>query len=218
MALTAGTRLGPYEILVAIGEGGMGQVYRARDPRLDRDVAIKVLPALFAADPDRVRRFEQEARATGRLNHPNILAVHDVGRVPDALPSGGAPFLVAELLDGRTLREEMGGRPLPLRSALGYARQMASGLAAAHEKGVVHRDLKPENVFVTRDGHVKILDFGLAKLRPDADAAESATVANATGPGVVMGTAGTCLPSRSVDRTQIIAPTCSRSAPCSTRC
>ena len=190
MTLTAGTRLGPYEVLGPIGAGGMGEVYRAHDPRLDRHVAIKVLPALLAADPDRVRRFEQEARAVGRLNHPNILAIHDVGQVPEGLPASGVPFLVSELLDGRTLREEMGGRALPLRTALDYAHQIASGLAAAHEKGVVHRDLKPENVFVTREGHVKILDFGLAKLRPDTDASEAATVANVTGPGVVMGTTG----------------------------
>ena len=171
----------------------MGEVYRARDPRLDRDVAIKVLPALFAEDPDRVRRFEVEARAVGRLNHPNVLAIHDVGRVPDGLDAAGAPYLVCELLDGRTLRDEMQGRALPLRMALSVARAIAAGLAAAHEKGVTHRDLKPENVFVTRDGHVKILDFGLAKLRPDAGplAGEPVTAtARATGPGVVMGTAG----------------------------
>ena len=121
MTLTAGTRLGPYEVLGPIGAGGMGEVYRAHDPRLDRHVAIKVLPALLAADPDRVRRFEQEARAVGRLNHPNILAIHDVGQVPEGLPASGVPFLVSELLDGRTLREEMGGRALPLRTALDYA-------------------------------------------------------------------------------------------------
>ena len=166
----------------------MGQVYRARDPRLDRDVAVKVLLAPLASDPDRIRRFEQEARAVGRLNHPHIVAIHDVGRVPDGLPGAGAPFLVSELLEGRTLRDAMQGRALPWRTALTYAREIASGLAAAHDKGVVHRDIKPENIFVTRDGHIKILDFGLAKLRPDADAAETAMAIGRTGPGVVMGT------------------------------
>ena len=189
MALSPGTSLGPYEILSAIGAGGMGEVYRARDPRLDRDVAIKVLPVGLATDADRVRRFEQEARAVGRLNHPHILAIHDVGRVPADLPGAGAPFLVSELLEGRTLRAEMDGHALPWRTALTYAREIAAGLAAAHDKGVVHRDVKPENLFVTRDGHIKILDFGLAKLRPDADVGEAATALNATGPGVVMGTA-----------------------------
>ena len=188
MALSPGTRLGPYEILTAIGAGGMGEVYRARDPRLDRDVAVKVLLAPLASDPDRIRRFEQEARAVGRLNHPHIVAIHDVGRVPDGLPGAGAPFLVSELLEGRTLRDVMQGRALPWRTALTYAREIASGLAAAHDKGVVHRDIKPENIFVTRDGHIKILDFGLAKLRPDADVAETAMAIGRTGPGVVMGT------------------------------
>ena len=189
MALNPGTSLGPYEILSAIGAGGMGEVYRARDPRLERDVAVKVLPVDLAADADRVRRFEQEARAVGRLNHPHIIAIHDVGRVPDGLPGAGAPFIVSELLEGRTLRAEMDGHALPWRTALTYAREIAAGLAAAHDKGVVHRDVKPENLFVTRDGHIKILDFGLAKLRPDAVAGEAATALNATGPGVVMGTA-----------------------------
>ncbi len=190
MPLPAGTRLGPYEILSAIGAGGMGEVYLARDPRLGRDVAIKVLPAEVAADPDRLRRFEQEARVVGRLNHPHIVAIHDVGVVPDGLPAAGAPFLVTELLEGRTLRDEMIGHALSWRTALMYAREIADGLAAAHDKGVVHRDVKPENVFVTRGGHIKILDFGLAKLRPDTDvaAAETAMAAGATGPGVVMGT------------------------------
>src|SRR5580658_5868272 len=159
MPLTAGTRIGPYDIVAPLGAGGMGEVYRARDSRLGRDVAIKVLPPSFAANPDRLRRFELEARATGMLNHPNILAVYDVGT------HDGAPYLVTELLEGQTLREEL---PVARRKALDYARQVATGLAAAHAKGVTHRDLKPENLFVCRDGRVKILDFGLAKVEsPD---------------------------------------------------
>ncbi len=179
MPLTAGARLGPYDILAPLGAGGMGEVYRARDSRLGRDVAIKVLPASFAADPDRLRRFELEARATGMLNHPNILAVYDIGT------HEGAPYLVTELLEGDTLREHI---PLPRRKTIEYAQQVANGLAAAHAKGVTHRDLKPENIFITNDGHVKILDFGLAKVT-SADAAQTATL-NATTPGMAMGTAG----------------------------
>ena len=168
MSVAPGTRLGPYEILSLIGAGGMGEVYRARDPRLGRDVAIKVLPAAFSADPDRLRRFEQEARAAAALNHPNILAVYDIGTYD------GAPYIVSELLDGETLRERLAppagatregvATSLPVHKSVDYGTQVARGLAAAHDKGIVHRDLKPENVFVTADGHVKILDFGLAKL------------------------------------------------------
>jgi serine/threonine protein kinase len=171
MPVSAGEKLGPYEILAPLGAGGMGEVYRARDSRLGRDVAIKVLPASFAADPDRLRRFELEARATGMLNHPNILAVYDIGT------HEGAPYLVTELLEGDTLREHI---PLPRRKTIEYAQQVANGLAAAHAKGVTHRDLKPENIFITNDGHVKILDFGLAKVT-SADAAQTATL-NATAP------------------------------------
>src|SRR6476469_6910107 len=153
MPLSAGTRLGPYEILAPIGAGGMGEVYRARDERLGRDVAIKVLPASFSTDPDRLRRFEQEARAAGLLNHPNITSVFDIGS------HDGAPYVVTELLEGETLRAALAGGRLSARKAIDHAVQLAQGLAAAHEKGIVHRDLKPENVFVTRDGRVKILDF-----------------------------------------------------------
>src|SRR3954447_10760354 len=144
MALSAGTRLGPYEIVAALGSGGMGDVYCARDPRLGRDVAVKVLPPDVSDDPDRLRRFEQEARATAALNHPNILAIYDVGA------DGGPSYVVSELLDGKTLRETLRRGPLPVQSVIEYGAQIASGLAAAHEKGIVHRDLKPENLFVTR--------------------------------------------------------------------
>ena len=163
MALDPGTRLGPYEVLTPLGAGGMGEVYRARDERIGRDVAVKVLPAALAENEDRLRRFEQEARAAGRLNHPNVLA-------------------------------RLGGSGLPVRKATEIAVQIARWLAAAHEQGIVHRDLKPENVFVTKDGQVKILDFGLAKLtRAEAPLeAEShiATEAPGTDPGTVMGTVG----------------------------
>ena len=165
MALSPGTRLGPYEILAPIGAGGMGEVYRARDARLERDVAVKVLPASFSQDADRLRRFEQEAQAAGALNHPNITAVYDLGS------HDGAPYIVTELLEGETLRGRLSGGALPVRKAIDYAIQIAKGLAAAHEKGIVHRDLKPENLFVTNDGRVKILDFGLAKLT-QADGAD----------------------------------------------
>jgi Tol biopolymer transport system component len=182
--IIAGTRFGHYEILAPIGAGGMGEVYRARDSRLGRDVAIKVLPADFAQDADRLRRFEQEARAAGRLNHPNILIVHDIGT------HDGAPYIVAELLEGETLRERIEQGALPLRKVTDFALQMARGLAAAHDKQIIHRDLKPENVFVTRDGRVKILDFGLAKSQPmNIEAVGDAPTA-ATQPGVVMGTVG----------------------------
>jgi Tol biopolymer transport system component len=186
MPLAAGVRLGPYEIVAPLGAGGMGEVYRARDTRLQRDVAVKVLPPGLAGDEERLRRFEQEARATGALNHPNILAVFDIGS--DAV----GPYVVSELLEGQTLREALG--PLPPRKALDYGAQIARGLAAAHEKGIVHRDLKPENLFVTRDGRVKILDFGLARvIRVEASAqqgSEAATLSQHTEPGKVLGTAG----------------------------
>ena len=184
MTLQAGSRLGPYEILSPLGAGGMGEVYRAKDPRLGRDVAVKVLPASFSSDPDRLKRFEQEARAAGILNHPNITAVHDLGTYD------GAPYVVQELLEGETLRAELSGGRFSPRKAIEYAVQIAQGLAAAHDKGIVHRDLKPENVFVTKDGRVKILDFGLAKLTETAASANATNLPTATEPGVVMGTIG----------------------------
>src|SRR5712692_1012101 len=187
MTLATGTKLGPYEILLPIGAGGMGEVYRAKDSRLGRDVAIKVLPASFSADPDRLRRFEQEARAAGVLNHPNITAVYDIGSAEDA------PYIVTELLEGETLRNRLLSGPLSVRKAIDYGVQIAKGLAAAHEKGIVHRDLKPENLFLTRDGRVKILDFGLAKLKPETGEdgkTDLRTVSGGTEPGVVLGTMG----------------------------
>jgi serine/threonine protein kinase len=186
VTLASGSRLGPYEIVSPLGAGGMGEVYRAKDPRLGRDVAVKVLPASFSTDADRLRRFEQEARAAGLLNHPNITAVYDIGT------HDGAPYVVSELLEGETLRNRLSAGPLPTRKALDYAIQIARGLAAAHEKGIVHRDLKPENLFVTNDGRVKILDFGLAKLRQLEAGGEPGTnlLTAATEPGVVMGTMG----------------------------
>src|SRR5712692_9469108 len=186
MRLAAGTRLGPYEILAPLGAGGMGEVYRARDPRLEREVAIKVLPSSFSQDPDRLRRFEQEAKAAGVLNHPNITAVYDVGS------QDGAPYVVSELLEGETLRARLAGGAFTPRKALGHALQIAHGLAAAHEKGIVHRDLKPENIFVTRDGRVKILDFGLAKLMQPEDSTRPQTDLPTVGsePGVALGTLG----------------------------
>jgi tetratricopeptide (TPR) repeat protein len=178
-ALSAGIRLGPYEIVAPIGAGGMGEVYRARDQRLGRDVAIKVLPILFTGDHDRVRRFEQEARAAGVLNHPNIVTVFDVGWYE------GSPYVVSELLEGQTLRDRL-ANPMPIATAAGYGLQIAEGLAAAHDKGIVHRDLKPENLFITRDDRIKILDFGLAKLtRADGD-----MPGDSTSPGAVLGTVG----------------------------
>src|SRR5436190_7012971 len=157
MPLLSGSKLGPYEIRSPIGSGGMGEVYRAADTRLGRDVAIKILPDSFARDSDRLQRFETEARAVAALNHPNILAVFDIGQ------HDGSPFLVSELLEGETLRAILSDGPLPQRRAIDYGVQIAQGLASAHEKGIVHRDVKPENIFVSKDGRIKILDFGLAK-------------------------------------------------------
>jgi len=186
MNLSPGTRLGPYEIVAPLGAGGMGEVYRARDTRLKREVAIKVLPPGISSDPDRLRRFEQEALATAALNHPNILAVFDIGT------HDGSPYVVSELLEGETLRECLRSGAISMRKSVDYALQIAHGLAAAHEKGIVHRDLKPENLFLTKDGRVKILDFGLAKLtQPEsADRGAVPTMTAVTEPGVVMGTLG----------------------------
>ncbi len=188
MALTPGTKLGPYELVALIGAGGMGEVYRACDQRLGRDVAVKILPASFAADADRLRRFEQEARAIAALNHPNILGVHDLGQ------QDGTPYMVCELLEGETLRAILARGPLSHRKAIDYGVQTAQGLAAAHGKDIAHRDLKPDNIFITREGRVKILDFGLAKtVANDSDATRVGTMTSGaplTGVGTVVGTAG----------------------------
>src|SRR5258705_982424 len=157
-SLVMGTQFGPYEILSRLGAGGMGEVYRARDTRLRREVAIKVMRVAFSSNAEGLRRFEQEARAAGALNHPNILAIFDVGS------HDNAPYVVSELLEGETLGKIISASTMKQGKAIDYARQIARGLAAAHDKGIVHRDLKPENIFITRDGRAKILDFGLAKL------------------------------------------------------
>ena len=201
MPLTPGTKLGRYEILSQLGAGGMGEVYRARDPQMNRDVAIKILPDEFSTNAERLHRFELEVQATGKLNHPNILVVYNVESL------NGTPYVVCELLEGETLRERLRAGPLASRKALEYALQIANGLAAAHAKGVVHRDLKPDNIFITDAGFVKILDFGLAKLvTPLGDPEDQTDVATRkvqTDPGAVMGTVGYMAPEqvhgRSVD-------------------
>src|SRR4030088_609199 len=187
MALPRGTKLGLYEIVSPLGAGGMGEVYRARDLSLNRDVAIKVLPKELASDPDRLRRFEQEARAAAALNHPNILAVYGFSTTEDH-----TPYLIAELLLGQTLRERLQQGEIPVRKAIEFALQTARGLAAAHDRGIVHRDLKPENLFLTNSGVVKILGFGLAKLIVPETSASQTSVAtvSVSEPGVVLGTVG----------------------------
>jgi serine/threonine protein kinase/Tol biopolymer transport system component len=197
MPLSAGTRLGPYEILASLGAGGMGEVYRARDSRLGRDVAIKVLPPDVASHPERVKRFEKEARAASALNHPNLVTVHDIGN------SDGVGYIAMELVEGRTLREMLADGPLAPRTFLSVGAQVADGLARAHAAGIVHRDLKPENVMVTRDGFAKILDFGLAKLvevEGPGHTTKAPTVSGATEPGVVMGTIAYMSPEQALAR------------------
>jgi TolB-like protein len=185
--MKTGARLGPYEILAPIGAGGMSEVYRAHDARLGRNVAVKVLAAALALEPERLRRFEQEARAVAALDNPNILAIHDIGT------HSGAPYIVTELLEGESLCDRLRGGALPVRRAVEIAVEIAQGLAAAHEKGIIHRDLKPANVFITKDGHVKILDFGIAKLvtpRNVVEPAQATTVVEATEAGTTLGTVG----------------------------
>jgi TolB-like protein/Tfp pilus assembly protein PilF len=185
MALSAGTRLGPYEVLAPLGAGGMGEVYRARDPRLGREIAVKVLPESVTADAEAVARFEREAFAVAALSHPNILSIFDFGQ------ENGIFFAVTELLEGETLRRKLAAGPLTARRAADYAAQIAEGLAAAHARGVIHRDLKPENLFVTKDAFVKILDFGLAlRTSRGGDATEADTLVALTEPGVIVGTVG----------------------------
>ncbi|HEX5855146.1 MAG TPA: serine/threonine-protein kinase, partial [Thermoanaerobaculia bacterium] len=197
MSLQAGTRLGVYEILGPLGAGGMGEVYRAKDTRLERTVALKVLPDEYFEDEERVVRFEREAKLLAALNHPNIAAIYSFEEIPGSPGppgSSGRHILVMELLEGETLRERLRAGPLPPRRAIDVTVQMAHALAAAHEKGIVHRDLKPENVFLTKDDRVKLLDFGLAKLSPQARAEEELTSAGTrsllTEAGVVFGTVG----------------------------
>jgi hypothetical protein len=186
LGLAFGTKLGSYEIVAPLGAGGMGEVYRARDAKLDRDVAVKVLPPHLSEDPVALARFEREAKAVAATSHPNILAIFDFGTM------AGVAYAVTELLEGETLRARIAGGPLPVRKAVDYAAQIAEGLSAAHDKGIVHRDLKPENLFVTREDRVKILDFGLARqtMGPSSENTESPTLSPGTEPGTVMGTVG----------------------------
>ena len=188
MTLPAGMKLGPYEIAAPLGAGGMGEVYRARDNRLKRNVAVKVVPEHLAKDRDALNRFEREAQAVAALSHPNILAIYDVGT------EGETSYVVTELLEGETLRERVRRSPIPWRKAVEYGVAIADGLAAAHAKGIVHRDLKPENIFLTKDGVVKILDFGLARTDPGSlgcrpkKQAEAPTMTLDTRPGTILGT------------------------------
>ena len=186
VALLPNSRLGPYEILGLLGVGGMGEVYRARDPRIGREVAIKTLPPRFSSDPEALARFEREARAAGVLNHPNVLAVYDAGA------ENGVHYVVSELLEGESLLQRLEQGPIPRRQAVAYALEILRGLSAAHEKGIVHRDLKPGNLFLTRDDRIKILDFGLAKLREPALSESDATqgLGSFTSPGMIMGSLG----------------------------
>ncbi|HEV2214379.1 MAG TPA: protein kinase [Terracidiphilus sp.] len=189
MPLSPKTRIDNYEIESVLGAGGMGEVYRARDLSLNREVALKILPKTLASEPERLRRFEQEARAAAALNHPNILSVHQLGSYE------GSPYIVAELLDGETLRDRLRNGPLPVRKVINLGVQLASGLAAAHEKGIIHRDLKPENLFLTHDGRAKILDFGLARVtQPAQPQPGDRSDTEKTIPGIVMGTVGYMAP------------------------
>ncbi|HXB74551.1 MAG TPA: protein kinase [Candidatus Acidoferrales bacterium] len=189
MSFSPATRLGPYEILAPLGAGGMGEVYKARDTRLNRNVAVKTLPESLAADKGRLRRFTLEAQSASSLNHPNILAIYDIGT------HEGTPYLVSELLEGETLRERMKDGKLSVGKSVDYARQISNGLAAAHAKDITHRDIKPENIFITRDGRAKILDFGLAKMKADVPEEDGSTrTATVTAAGTVMGTVGYMAP------------------------
>ena len=204
MPLAPGSRLGRYEIIAPIGAGGMGEVYRARDGELRRDVAIKILLAEFASDAERLKRFERETMSTAALNHPNILAVYDVGT------DERVAFVVSELLEGRTLSDLITRGPLPSRQALKYATQIADALAAAHAKSIVHRDLKPANIFVTTDDRIKILDFGLARILHDASldtGLNGTTTGSLTAPGTLLGSAGYMAPRRYADNPPKQPPT-----------
>ena len=221
MTLIPGARLGSHEILAAIGAGGMGEVYRARDTKLNRDIAIKVLPDSFATDLERVARFQREAQVLASLNHPNIAHIHGLDE------SGGVRALVMELVEGDDLAQRIARGPIPLDEALPIAKQIAEALEAAHEAGIIHRDLKPANIKVRSDGAVKVLDFGLAKaFAPDAasatarDLSQSPTITTpaATRLGVIMGTAAYMSPEQAKGSRSISVPTSGRSAVCSTRC
>jgi len=202
--LTPGTRLGPYEVTSLLGAGGMGEVYQARDSRLSREVAVKVLPAGLAERPEALARFKQEARVVATLSHPNILALFDFGE------EQGHFYAVTELLAGETLQRQLEGGAMPVRKALECAVQVAAGLAAAHDRGIVHRDLKPGNLFVTSDGRVKILDFGLAHWSETVEGEQDlSTLDRQTTPGTVLALSATCLPSRPADSRSITAPTSS---------
>ena len=184
MSLTPGTRLGSYEIVGSIGAGGMGEVFKARDTRLDRDVAVKVLSPALARHPDALARFEREALSVAKISHPNIVAIYEFGHQDDTT------FVVTELIDGDTLRARLANGPLSPRRAVAYAQQIARGIAAAHARGIVHRDLKPENVMITHDDHVKILDFGLAKPVAAPEGDETLALSLKTSAGTVLGTFG----------------------------
>src|SRR5262245_52806383 len=195
MAVSAGRRLGPYEIVSPLGAGGMGEVWRARDSRLARSVALKVLPDAVASDPSRLHRFAKEARSASALNHPNIVTVYDIGS------EGPVSYIAMELVEGKTLRELLFGGAMPMRRLLPIATQIADGLARAHEAGIVHRDLKPETVMVTKDGLVKILDFGLAKLTSSAAGegpGSQLQTESGTSPGMVLGTVGYMSPEQAM--------------------
>ena len=214
MTLSVGSKLGPYEVLAPLGAGGMGEVYRVRDPRLDRVLAIKVLPASVATDADFLARFQSEARAASALNHPNIVTIHDIGS------SNGVSYILMELVDGKTVRALLDGGTPPLKKTLQIAAQAADGLAAAHARGIVHRDLKPENLMVSKDGVVKILDFGLAKTTPlyAREARRRArTKRSRLSPAGCSAPSDTCLPSRPRGDRWTCTPTSSPSARSSTR-
>src|SRR5277367_6789619 len=184
MALTSGTKLGPYEIIELLGAGGNGEVYRARDVRLDRSVAIKILPLALSADGERLRRFEQEARSASALSHPNIITIHELGQ------DGSTHYIAMELVEGKTLRDLLVFGLLPMQKIIEIAAQVAEGLTKAHEAGIAHRDLKPENVMVSHDGFVKILDFGLAKLAAPIGETSDMCITSQTPAGLVLGTVG----------------------------
>ncbi len=214
MPLAPGTSLGQYEIRSLLGSGGMGEVYLARDTKLDRDVALKLLPAELANDADRLRRFELEARSASALNHPAIVAIYDLGQAESQ------PYISMELVDGQTLRQILQAGPMPTAARLQVAAPIADGLAKAHEAGIVHRDLKPENLMVSHDGFAKILDFGLAKLVGDDDARATLQTMTEKGTGLEASWArsATCRPSRRAAARRTTAPISSRSASSSTRC